>query len=757
MHMLKRLSVWGLLAALMLGVFVPVMAQDSEETLTIAVIGASSGSRAANDRVLYQAAVLAATDLNNLTDDDEIVDADDTRYRFEVAYYEADNDSEVLDAYEDAVDDDVVAVILSSAGGVTALDNNGTLTVPIFHTVPDGVTGNGFYRLVPSYTVQAETIADYLVNQRYVTEIAVAAADTATAQSARDTFVAQARANGAEIVVNTTHEADATDLTGEAKEIRKASVDALLLWTLDTPALRLLEALNAEGWNGIIVYNNLTPNFIDRAGDLAEGVIAPLNWLENAYDAQSAVFTADYIAEWETSPSSAAAAYYDAVRLVGEAVREAGGAPAAIRTELNTFGEYDGVQAVYTNAQSDDLLLAQRVNGVTLEQVRYRQGECVNCPGYWRADLNDATVERRDTLLIGLLVPTSGLAEANGIAIENAVEMAVREVNDLGGIVTADDVQYTLVTRTYSANDPLEAAAALQQAAEEGAVAVFGLDFNAQVLANLPLLGTLPTVQFVSATDGRIPVLERTDSTLQIRSNDVAVADRAIRYLIDELELTEIATVAVRTDYAREAQHAAEEALKASDEGRLTLAANYTLGNGNFTDIATRITNSGTESVIIWAPTHDALRLLGELELLAWDGVFIYPYLTPATLADFQAETVRVLGVSNWWASATDWRSITFSNAYAEDYGEAPIPQAASYYDAVHWFAAQVSADGVDAAVLNDSLLDTALFNGVQGEYRPADYGSGETVRSVFIGEVTADSLVEIARYDGETCLIGCE
>jgi branched-chain amino acid transport system substrate-binding protein len=738
------------LAVLLLLLIVPALAQDAD-TLTIAFIGSENAA----DQVLFRAAQLAANEINAETGDDELRDAEDNAYELAIRFYEASNESETLDAYQDAVDDDAIAVLMSTDGdNLDALVDDASISIPVFHAVADGTSGNSFYRLVADYASQADDIADYLVNERHFSQIAVAAADSSSAQDAQDAFVTAVEADGGEIVIDSSHSADADDLQSDAEDIRESGAEALLLWTLDSQAVELLEALQNEGWDGLIVYNNLSPNFIERAGSLAEGLYSPATWTALAYDSQSQAFSHDFAAQYNAQPSSAAAAYYDAVYLLAEAVRQ-GGENAA--SELSTLGEYDGVQALYNNAQAEDLLLVQYWGGSVLEAARYTAGVCVNCLDTWRAETDAEDVSSRDSLLIALIIPTNGPAEALGNALENAVDLAVSEINDAGGLLTSDTIQYTLVVQSYSANNSQEAAAALQAAKDDGAVVVMGLDFNAQVLDNLAIVGQIALPQFVSATDARIPVLERSNSALQIRSNDAAIADAVVSYLVNERELEGISTVAARTDYAREAQAAAEDAIAASDEGRLEVSLNYDLGETDFSALATQIVDSASEAVLVWSPPADASALLAALESAGYEGVFVYPYLTGENLGSFQSENIEVLAASNWWASASDWASVSFSAAYSDNYGDAPLPQAVSYYDAVYWLAAGIESVGSDSTALNNYLLDTESFVGVQGEYLPATYGDGETIRSVFIGTVDGETLVETARYNGETCLFGCD
>jgi ABC-type branched-subunit amino acid transport system substrate-binding protein len=229
-----------------------------------------------------------------------------------------------------------------------------------------------------------------------------------------------------------------------------------------------------------------------------------------------------------------------------------------------------------------------------------------------------------------------------------------------------------------------------------------------------------------------------------------------VRYLIEEQDLTNLATIALRADYAREAQSSAERAIRNSDDGRLALSTTYELGKLDADAMAQQVIASDADAVLLWSHTVDALALLAALEANAWTGTLVYPY-APLELIDFASNTITVLTASNWSASAQDWLSLQFTADYTRTYGATPVAQAAAYYDAIYWVADGMTAVGAEPLELNTWLLDTSVFRGVQGVYDPVTYGAGETIRSVFIGQVHADGISELARYDGDTCLVGCD
>lgn len=745
----QRLLIIGLL---LLMVIAPAAAQSDDEDLTIAYIGSSESDPA------YQAALLALDEINDLRDDDELVGPDGSPYTLELQFYAANSDDDALDALDEAEDDEVLAVLVGqNSDHVQAILDEGAPAVPLFYADPAVDSIGGAYRLVADYETRAEVMADYLVNQRQITAIAISAADTETAQDARSAFITAAEADGAEIVADLTHEADADDLRDDAEEIHNAEADALFLWTLDAQALEMLRALEAEGWDGVIVYGELDDAFLQRADDaLISGLLSPVDWSPVAYDADSQEYVSAYTARWDEPPSTRSASYYDALYLIAEGLREAGSGSTAFANALATLPAYDGVQGVYENATSADLLIAQVRDGGLLEQVRYSQGGCTRCPSYWLPDNSDSTVEATN-LLIAYIAPMNDALEATSRNIEQALELAIRQINDLGGVLGADGARYTFTLRTYEAATQRDTAEAIQQALSDDAIAILGPDSAVQIIGNFPTTGRSGVPQIVSSST---PTLARDRDRLnflyQMRPADTRLAESAASYLLDVLEQEDIATVSVRADYAELAQDAAEDIIADSDEGQLVLALEYDLGEDDFSSLVQRIVASDAQSLLLWAPTADAQVIVHGLAEQGWQGTVVYAYLTPRFLEGLElSNDMTLLGAVNWWHTAQDWGSQHFTADYQAAYGEAPLAQSAAYYDMVYLLAQGVAANGPDD--LRAWIADVERFVGVQGVYRPERYSGVTMTQAALLLHIQPDlSLVEQARYDGTDCLTGC-
>lgn len=740
----------ALVLVLMVGAAVPLAAQDDDtETLTIAFIGREASRDAALDRQLYQAAVTAADRINSGADDDEagIEASDDTTYRLSVVYYPADTTDEVADALEDAQDDGAVAVLGSHAQNLAeSVDAASAQGMAVLVGAGDAATADPLYRLTASAADRAAAAADYLVNERHMTRIAVLAVDTEEALNAVAAFKAAVSTDV--VVMDVVREADEDDFSADARTLRDEEAEALFVWALDAQTIDLLEALREDGWAGEVVYGALDTSFMQAAdADLTAGLYGVVNWTDAAYDAASQTFVSAYLAQWGERPLEDAAAYYDAVNLLAAAVAEAGDDVGAVRTALLNGGAVVGAQGAYDGLSINTVRVVQvGSDGAWVEVARYAEAVCQTCPDTWLADSEGVDVTDSQTVRVGLIAALDGAAAETGDNIEQAARMALREVNDLGGVIGSDGVRYTFDLVAYPASTPEEASAALEQAQADGVQFVIGPDSNAQVIPNLFRAGS--AVQLVSATTD-----QATSGTLyQLRPTDSVLAQATAAYLLDVRGLTRFATVAARTDYGHDGIETFADTVAASDEGTVVLALEHDVEQADLSALADQIVGAGVEAVALWTTEPAARALSSALAERGWSGVVAYGYLTPSFVAD--APTVEWVGAVNWWADAGDWVSGDFTTRYQARYGQAPAPQAAVYYDAIYLLARGLENSGADG--VSAWLADLDRFIGVQGVYQPASFGTGELTRSTVVLGVSGGQAAPLARYDDGQCVVGC-
>ncbi len=757
MKLRNWITLGALVATIGVGAIATVGAQDdSLDTLRIGFIGRENGRGAELDQQLYQAAVTAADQINAGDDDDEagVRASNGDRYNLEVVFYGADSTADTLDALDEAVGDDAIAILgLHDGEDAQAVADAGTQGLAVISGAATAPSGNGSFRAAATHDDRADALANYLVDERHLTRIAVLSSNTDEALAGTEAF--RTAAGEANIVLDLVREADEDDFSEDVRTLRDSDAEALLVWALDAQMIALLDELRAINWDGMVVHASLDDAFIADAGaELTAGIYGPAAWSASAYDARSQAFAADYRAQWGITPPDAAATYYDAVFMLAQSISDVGIDASAIRTNL-TNADYVGVQGAYDNTQTDALRIVQaQPNGMLIEAAQYAGGVCQNCADLWWADSSAVAATTTETLRIGLIASLDGAAEGIGTQIEDAARLAMREINDAGGIVGPNSTRYLLDLVAYNATNAETAEAAFAQAVEDGVALVIGPDTNAQVMPNAFRAETSETIQLVSATLDQIG-LNSGGYLFQMRATDASLADAAARYLVDVRELTRFASIAVRTDYGLDSAEAFNDVVNASDDGEVALELEHAVDAADFAGIADQMVAANVEAVSVWSSQPAASALMAELTARGWDGVLVYGFMTPAFAETLGTLSFEVAAPVSWWADGQDWFGSAFTTQYRERYGADPLPQAAAYYDAVHLIGRGLDEAGTSG--LRTWLTDLDSFVGVQGSYRPDAYGSSEMSRNVALLSLQGGALDVMARYDDGVCLIGCE
>lgn len=750
---LKQLVVAACAAALIgSSAAAPSNAQEST-LLTVAFIGAASGTTQGRDQALYNAALLAAENIN----DDGLSDVDGNSYRLTVKYYAADSQNDIADVLDDVESDKAIAVLAPADDErLQVVVDDAGITEAILTAAHNAPTDSNVFRLAATESVAATAVADYLVNRRYFTKIAAVAVDTQSAQDGMATF--KAEAGSGLLVADLTHQADDTDFAETARTIRDSRAEVVFAWTLDVQMQALMTALGEVGWDGMIVYRGLDEEFIARVGaDQAAHLMGPMQWITGAYDADSQDFVTEYRVRFNEIPTLHAAAYYDAVKLLGVAIAERGDDPAAISAELRELSLYDGVNTLYRNGQAEGLFIAEVMeSGALVEVARYDDdgATCLNCAQTARPDVSANTVNARASLTVAVIGTFDSLSEHTGDSALKAAQMAAREINERGGIVGPNSTRYTINVVGYPANSSAEAEKAIKDAKAAGAAVILGPDFNGHLLPALNTAAQSTIAQLTSATTTDATENDVDDYVFQLRTHDAELATAAVRYLVDERELTRFATLAVRTDYGIGTADAIKSAIDASDDGRVVLSLEHDVDHSDYAALAAQIAGANVQAVFAWTTQPAFESLLAELGKLNWTGTLVYGYATSDLLNSLEVPpSIDLIASVNWWPSAGDWASADFATRYASRYGTLPTAHSVVYYDALYLLSEGVAVNGADAARLRTWLTDVETFRGVQGVYRPASYGSGELSRSVVLLIVTSSEVRELARYDNGVLL----
>jgi branched-chain amino acid transport system substrate-binding protein len=187
-------------------------------------------------------------------------------------------------------------------------------------------TQSGTYMWSTSRTTRQDSllIARTTV-KRFGHRVAVAYQDSAWGVSAGTAYVADAKAQGADVAAVETYLPDTKDFRALLSKIRAARPDVLVLFAYYTDGALLLQQAADVGLAAKIVTSGACYNqkFIELGGDAVEGAVMPVEFFAGDPRPDIKRFVAAYTNRYHEQPDLFAAYAYDAVKIVGWAAERA--------------------------------------------------------------------------------------------------------------------------------------------------------------------------------------------------------------------------------------------------------------------------------------------------------------------------------------------------------------------------------------------------------------------------------------------------
>ncbi|MEO0595130.1 MAG: ABC transporter substrate-binding protein, partial [Chloroflexota bacterium] len=222
------------------------------------------------------------------------------------------------------------------------------------------------------------------------------------------------------------------------------------------------------------------------------------------------------------------------------------------------------------------------------------------------------------TVTIGVLLTDDALNPAEADTMRDAVDLAIDEVNDDGGIEADNGDIYRLRVQYESVGNPAEVNEAIANLQADDAVAILGLHSNALLPADLTL--DIPLLLTASGIDGAYTDLS--DNLFQLRANDATLGRMAVEFAVSELDAEDIGLVAIDSLYANATAEAVMEAINDLDDDTVELTVNetHTSNADAMNDIVATITEENPDAIIIADTLSNTQALLDELAENEWNG-----------------------------------------------------------------------------------------------------------------------------------------
>src|SRR5271168_1717052 len=336
--------------------------------------------------------------------------------------------------------------------------------------------------------------------------------------------------------------------------------------------------------------------------------------------------------------------------------------------------------------------------------------------------INSANAQA-STIKIGMCVPVTGPAAAQGLLAQNGAKLALAAVNKAGGVLGK---QVELVIEDDQTTNPGIVLAFSKLAAQSDIVGFLGSIRSTQVHAMAPDVLKLGKPVMIGGTDPNLTHMGN-QWLFRFRPNDSysgrVIADFGVNTLGKKKWAVVHSTDAFGTAGGK-ALTAALEKLGAPP----VLDQGYANQSQDFTPVVLAVKQSGADVLGTYFTFENDLGIFArQLRQL---GVTIPWVGSPSTVAVSStklagAALYGTYGVADYAEDSSD-ASKTFGKAYREAYKIAPDNQGSWPYDAVTVLSAAINKAGTtDPGKIREAILALKKFPGAEGEYNFDSNGDG--------------------------------
>jgi branched-chain amino acid transport system substrate-binding protein len=315
----------------------------------------------------------------------------------------------------------------------------------------------------------------------------------------------------------------------------------------------------------------------------------------------------------------------------------------------------------------------------------------------------------QDAIKVGIVSPMSGPNARYGAFSNHGAELAVKEINEAGGI---DGRQIEL----YSADSqgtPVEGVSATRRLIDQDGVGFVIGDVSSSVTLAMQPVAEDAGVLLLNAASSNPKITYGAgvggfEWTYRNYPTDENRAFVVTKYAAEELGLKKFAVLSVDSDYGRAAIEFTKKYLP-EFQGEIVSEDYYKEGEVDFRSVLAKIRDSGAEAILMYglADTTPIIArqmietgIAGKLPLVG-NGEFN----TEATIKAAPTALEGAVEAAAWLPAWDSERSKAFVAAFEEEYGEAPNNHAYVHWETVHLLAQAIdNADSTEGEKVREAL-----------------------------------------------------
>lgn len=317
---------------------------------------------------------------------------------------------------------------------------------------------------------------------------------------------------------------------------------------------------------------------------------------------------------------------------------------------------------------------------------------------------------RSAELLVGEIHPITGPASFYGAPMSNAIKLAIKEINDAGGIKAGGE-SYTLTLLSGDdQGNPTIGVAALRKVIGDGAKYIFGTLASGVAPALKPVMDANPGVTQI--VDGSLaPGVVNGKNIFRNQTTQLGY-DTPI---VDLVKYKQYKTVAVMTDRFHSGNMGNEQKIvdAMTANGAEVVAREYLkLNDTDFSAQLTNIAAKKPDAIVLRTYPNEAALITKQSRQLGYEGQIIWNALSPPATVLKNISDAEMEGILNGYApEISDYvalgeeKAIRMAEAYKAMFNSEPGELSALSYDAVQILKAAIEkADSVDNEKVNAAL-----------------------------------------------------
>ncbi len=213
------------------------------------------------------------------------------------------------------------------------------------------LAGDYVFRIWPSDAYQGKVIADFLFNTLRKRNVAVIYIMNEYGTGLKDEFVNNLESLGGSVVAIEGFKQGETDFRSILARIKEATPEAIFLSSHYKESALILRQAKELGIESQFIGGdgNFAPELIDLSGGAAEGMIVTnMKWSPGSSDPIVKNFVIKYKEKYGREPEVYAAAGYDCLKVVADAIAKGGYNSEGIKNALYNIKEFEGVTGKIT-------------------------------------------------------------------------------------------------------------------------------------------------------------------------------------------------------------------------------------------------------------------------------------------------------------------------------------------------------------------------------------------------------------------------